>query len=71
MKNADRLIAGGKVNNDFLHSLEEASEKLADTLIETVEIAAHDEKNFMPVQLRAIANIIHIGQKRMLNFSLF
>lgn len=42
MKKADRLIAGGKVNNDFLRSLEEASKKLANTPNETVEIVAHD-----------------------------
>ena len=42
MKKADRLIAGGKVNSEFLRALEEASEKLADAPNETVEITAHD-----------------------------
>lgn len=42
MKKAERLISGGKINNAFLSALQVASEKLADTPNETVEIFAHD-----------------------------
>ncbi len=42
MKKAENLISGEKVNKDFLEALEKASEELAASPNETVEIVAHD-----------------------------
>ena len=42
MEKAGDLISGEKVNNEFLKAVEEASEKLASTPNETVEIESYD-----------------------------
>lgn len=41
-KGVERIIAGGKIERDFLEAMEKASEKLAAEDSETVKISAHD-----------------------------